>query len=83
MVKRLLLELVTMQLEKKFEEMKSGEMSAFGKGFEDAVRPWALVFMKNDEYYKKALLAKAIKLQEGEPEVQPELRVWFDSIQVW
>lgn len=61
--------------------MKSGEMEGLGKGFEETVRPWALVFMKNDETFKLALGQEAKKMYR--PNARPKLRVWYDSIQVW
>lgn len=64
--------------------MKTDCVSQLGKGFEESIRPWALVFVKQDnDSLEKALLNKASKIFKAHPDAEPEQRVWFDSIQVW
>jgi hypothetical protein len=55
-----------------------------GSGFGNSIKPWALVFIKEDnDSLEKVLLDKAVKIFQGHPDAEPRQRVWFDSIQVW
>lgn len=84
MVYRLLLNLIVKQLDQKWTEIKTERVKKLGKGLVNAIRPWALVFIReDDDSFEEALLETAVMIHEGHPDAEPSRRVWFSSIQVW
>lgn len=79
-----MLDLIVKSLDQKWGEIKTEKIKKLGKGLLSTIRPWALVFIsEDDESFEEALLETAVMIHEGHPDAEPSKRVWFSSIQVW